>query len=69
MISWSCYTPWANLTGQPAASLPSHLDDDGLPYSVQLVGRLRQDATLLSLAAQLEHEGHWDAVHPPHWFR
>ncbi|RSD14060.1 amidase [Amycolatopsis eburnea] len=69
MLSWSCYTPWANLTGQPAVSLPSHLDDDGLPHSVQLVGRLRQDATLVSLAAQLEHEGLWDAVHPPHWFR
>ncbi|NYI77670.1 amidase [Nocardioides panzhihuensis] len=69
MLAWSCYTPWANLTGQPAVSLPSHLDDDGLPYSVQLVGRIRQDATLVSLAAQLEHEGLWDAVHPPHWFR
>ncbi|HEY3562370.1 MAG TPA: amidase [Kribbella sp.] len=69
MIAWSCYTPWANLTGQPAVSLPSHLDDDGLPHSVQLAGRLREDAVLLSLAAQLEHEGLWDAVHPPHWFR
>lgn len=69
MLAWSCYTPWANLTGQPAVALPSHLDDDGLPYSVQLVGQIRQDATLLSLAAQLEHEGLWDAVHPPHWFR
>jgi len=69
MLAWSCYTPWANLTGQPAVSLPSHVDDDGLPYSVQLVGRIRQDATLLSLAAQLEHEGLWDVVHPPHWFR
>ncbi|TWG99016.1 amidase [Nocardioides sp. J9] len=69
MLAWSCYTPWVNLTGQPAASLPSHLDDDGLPYSVQLVGRARRDADLLSLAAQLEHAGLWDTVHPPHWFR
>lgn len=69
MIEWSCYTPWANLTGQPAIALPSHLDDDGLPYSIQLVGRVRQDAALLSLAAQLEHEGLWDVVHPPQWYR
>ncbi|MFD5226870.1 amidase [Microbacterium sp. NPDC058342] len=69
MIEWSCYTPWANLTGQPAIALPSHLDDDGLPYSIQLIGRVRQDAALLSLAAQLEHEGLWEAVHPPQWYR
>jgi amidase len=69
MIEWSCYTPWANLTGQPAIALPSHLDDDGLPYSIQLTGRIRQDADLLSLAAQLEHEGLWDVVHPPQWYR
>ncbi|MFD5215996.1 amidase [Microbacterium sp. NPDC058345] len=69
MIEWSCYTPWANLTGQPAVSLPSHLDDDGLPYSIQLIGRIRHDAALLSLAAQLEHEGLWDVLHPPQWYR
>lgn len=69
MLAWSCYTPWANLTGQPAVSLPSHLDDEGLPYGIQLVAHLREDASLLSLAGQLEREGLWNAVHPPHWYR
>jgi amidase len=67
MLAWSCYTPWVNLTGQPAVSLPSHLDSDGLPYAVQLVGRQRHDTALLALAAQLERAQLWDDVHPPCW--
>jgi amidase len=67
MLGWSCYTPWVNLTGQPAVSVPSHLDGDGLPYGVQLVGRPRHDAELLALAAHLERAGLWDEVHPPCW--
>lgn len=69
MLAWSCYTPWVNLTGQPAISLPSHLDEDGLPYGVHLVGRPRHDAQLLALAGRLEHEALWESVHPPHWHR
>lgn len=67
MLAWSAYTPWANLTGQPAVSLPSHVDSDGLPCGVQLIGRRREDAALLALAAQLEQSGLWDDVHPPCW--
>jgi amidase len=67
MIAWSCFTPWVNLTGQPAISLPTHLDGDGLPHAVQLVGRQRADAELVTLAARLEREGLWDVVHPPCW--
>lgn len=60
MLGWSCYTPWVNLTGQPAVSVPSHLDGAGLPYGAQLVGRPRHDAELLALAAQLERAARWD---------
>jgi amidase len=67
MLEWSCHTPWANLTGQPAIAVPAHLTDDGLPVGVQLVGRPQADAQLVALAAQLEHAGLWDDVHPPHW--
>ena len=67
MLTWSCYTPWVNLTGQPAVSLPSHLDTDGLPHGVQLVGRRQQDTALLSLAAQLESAGLWQPAHPSCW--
>ncbi|WBQ03381.1 amidase [Kribbella sp. CA-293567] len=67
MLEWSVYTPWANLTGQPAVALPSHLDHDGLPYGVQLVGRPRHDLELLALAAQLESAALWGDAHPPCW--
>lgn len=67
MLEWSCYTPWANFTGQPAVALPSHLDDDGLPQGVQLVARPRRDAQLFALAAQLEQAQLWKDVHPPCW--
>ena len=67
MLAWSCHTPWVNLTGQPAVSVPTHVDPDGLPHAVQLVGRPRADGELLALAAQLELAGLWNDVHPPCW--
>jgi len=56
-------TPW-NLTGQPAAAVPAGFSRDGLPLSVQLVGRPSDEATLLSLAAQLEAERPWAGRRP-----
>jgi amidase len=54
-----------NLTGQPAASVPAGSTPDGLPLSVQLVGRPNDEATLISLAAQLESELRWPDHRPP----
>ena len=48
-----------NHTGQPAASVPVGFTPDGFPLAVQLVGRPGDEATLLSLAAQIEHERPW----------
>ncbi len=53
-----------NATGQPAASVPMGFDGDGLPTAVQLVGRPRDEATLLSLAGQMEAERPWAARRP-----
>lgn len=57
-------SPW-NALGQPAAAVPVGIDPDGLPQSVQLVGRPNDEATLLSLAAQLEAETNWPKNRPP----
>ena len=64
----SRFTPWTpiwNLTGQPALAIPAGLSDDGLPLSVQLVGRPNAEATLYSLAAQLEQAAPWIDQRPP----
>lgn len=48
------YTPLANLVGAPAIALPGAADQDGLPTSVQIIGRPREEATVLGLAAAYE---------------
>jgi amidase len=54
-----------NLTGQPAAAVPWDFDGDGLPIAVQLVGRPYDEATLLSLSAQIEAARPWAHRRPP----
>jgi amidase len=54
-----------NLTGQPAAAVPWGLDRNGVPLSVQLVGRPRDEATLLALSAQIEATRPWAHRRPP----
>ncbi|MCW3069042.1 MAG: amidase, partial [Solirubrobacterales bacterium] len=54
-----------NATGQPAASVPAGFGADGLPRAVQLVARPNDEATLLSLAAQLETQRPWAQQRPP----
>jgi amidase len=58
------FTPPFNLTGQPAMTLPAGFSGDGLPLSVQLVGRRGGEDTLYSLAGQLEEARPW-AQHRP----
>ncbi|MGE3772445.1 MAG: amidase [Gammaproteobacteria bacterium] len=59
------FTAIANMTGQPAISLPLHWTDEGLPVGVQLVGRYGDEATILRLAAQLEADAPWRQRVPP----
>jgi amidase len=63
--SWVPFEVVWNSTGQPAASVPAGFSDDGLPLAVQLVGRPGAEATLLSLAAQLEAARPWADRRPP----
>ena len=58
------FTPIFNLTGQPAVVIPAGLGRDGLPLSVQLVGRPGAEDTLYSLAAQIEAADPWAARRP-----
>jgi amidase len=53
-----------NVTGQPAASVPATLGADGLPRAVQVVARPGDEATILSLAAQIEARRPWAQLRP-----
>ena len=54
-----------NATGQPAAVVPWGLDGEGLPVSLQLIGRPSDEATLLALSAQIEKARPWAHRRPP----
>jgi amidase len=54
-----------NYTGQPAAMVPAGQTREGLPVAAQLVARPNDEATLLSVAAQLESELGWPERRPP----
>ncbi len=56
--------PWNHL-GNPAMAVPAGFNADGMPLSVQIIGRPGDEATLLSLAGQLEAERPWAGARPP----
>jgi amidase len=59
VFTFSPFTVWFNITGQPAIVLPLGQTDSGLPLSVQLVARYGEEATLFRLASQLEAVNPW----------
>lgn len=52
-LDWLSFTHPFNCTGQPAISLPLATSKTGLPIGIQLVGRPRDEYSILSLGAQL----------------
>jgi Asp-tRNA(Asn)/Glu-tRNA(Gln) amidotransferase A subunit family amidase len=65
VFTFSPFTVWFNLTGQPALMLPLGQTTDGLPVAVQLVARYGDEAALLRLGAQLEAARPWIERKPP----
>ncbi|QCU76833.1 amidase [Citricoccus sp. SGAir0253] len=49
------YTSMVNVMGLPAVAVPVLVDDDGLSWSVQAIGRPGTEGPLLALAARMEH--------------
>lgn len=54
----------ANVTGNPAMSVPFGFDTQGLPVGIHVLGRYGQEGTLFRLAAQLEEAASWADRHP-----
>lgn len=62
------FTPWtpvANVTGQPAMSVPLWWNSAGLPIGVHFMARFGDEATLFRLAGQLERARSWFGKRPP----
>lgn len=59
------YTALHNICGTTAVSVPLHWDADGLPIGSQLAARMGAEATLLSLAYELEEARPWASKKPP----
>ncbi|HEX2087473.1 MAG TPA: amidase family protein, partial [Solirubrobacteraceae bacterium] len=59
------FTSGLNMTGQPAISLPLHVNEDGLPIGVQLVAPYGREDVLLRVAAQVEQAQPWAERRPP----
>ena len=66
-VRYAAFPALSNVTGQPAISLPLHWTAGGLPVGSMLVGRPADEATLISLSAQLEEASPWAARHPAVW--
>ncbi|WP_036567378.1 amidase [Nocardia sp. BMG51109] len=69
LVTASCpYTwPW-NVLGWPSIDVPAGFTDTGLPVGAQLMGPANSEPLLVSVAAQLESELHWERHRPEPWW-
>jgi amidase len=58
------FTTHFNVTGQPAISLPLHVNEAGLPIGVQLVAAYGREDLLIQVAAQIEEAAPWAGRRP-----
>ena len=64
-VAWqkSCY--WISATLRPAISVPAGFTPDGLPVGIQIVGRHREDRSVLQLARAFEQATKFGEHRPP----
>jgi aspartyl-tRNA(Asn)/glutamyl-tRNA(Gln) amidotransferase subunit A len=64
VLGWMPFTFPFNMTGQPAASVPAGVTDDGLPVGLQIIGRRHADRTVLAASAAFEAACPWSGRRP-----
>lgn len=62
---WWPYTPFFNMSGQPAMTVPLHWTPEGVPVGVHLGAAWAREDVLFRLAAQLEQARPWAGRIPP----
>lgn len=69
--SWAeacaAFSIMANVSGQPAASLPLPLAGCAIPVGVQIMAAPHRDLLILQISRQLEPMFDWAAAHREHW--
>ncbi len=58
-VGYSDFTAICNVTGQPALTLPLHLNAAGIPVGTHFAARYGDETTLIRLAAQIESAAPW----------
>jgi amidase len=66
--SLGAFTAMYNVSGQPAANIPLGINENGLPYGLQVAGRIGQDALVLAISRVIEQEFPW-RKRPHHSFK
>jgi Asp-tRNA(Asn)/Glu-tRNA(Gln) amidotransferase A subunit family amidase len=51
---WLALTYVVTLTSHPALSLPCGIDNEGMPFDLQIIGPFREDLATLAIARALE---------------
>ncbi len=64
-LGWTAFTYPFDITGQPAATLPCGFASNRLPVGLHIVGRWRDDITVLRASAAFEALAPWADVRPP----
>ena len=59
VFTFSPFTVWFNITGQPAMMLPLGQSNAGFPIAVQLVAPFGREDSLFRLGGQLEAARPW----------
>jgi len=62
---FAAFTPFTNITGQPAMSVPLSWNADGIPIGSHFVTKFGCEAKLFQLAGQLEQARPWHDKQPP----